>query len=171
MNKKSLIANHRKSDSLTSAIDSYVGSRIKLRRAILGYSQERLAEEVGITFQQVQKYERGLNRVSAGRLWKLAKVLGVSVNFFYEDMSENFQSNLSNQLTGPLNLAEDSPIMEDDIFTRKDVLELVRYYLLISDPKVAKKVLDLVKSLSPIQDLSGLNDDDDDDDDCSHGCE
>ncbi|MGN1063357.1 MAG: helix-turn-helix domain-containing protein, partial [Alphaproteobacteria bacterium] len=156
MIEKEPVTNHRKADTAKSAIDTYVGSRIKLRRSILGISQEKLAEEVGITFQQVQKYERGLNRVSAGRLWKLAKVLGVPVSFFYEDMDENFQSDLPHQLIKPLHLAEDIPVIEENVFARKDVLDLVRYYLLIPDPKVAKNVLDLVKSLSPIQDLPDL---------------
>lgn len=141
-------------DSAVSAIDSYVGSRIRLRRAIVGYSQERLAEEMGITFQQVQKYERGLNRVSAGRLWKLAKILGVSVNFFFEDMDDNFQSTIPAQIGGALCCCEEAPPIEDNVLERRDVLELVRYYLLISDPKVAKNIVDLVKSLTPISDVN-----------------
>lgn len=141
-------------DSAVSAIDSYVGSRIRLRRAIVGYSQERLAEEMGITFQQVQKYERGLNRVSAGRLWKLAKILGVSVNFFFEDMDDNFQSTIPAQIGGALCCCEEAPPIEDNVLERRDVLKLVRYYLLISDPKVAKNIVDLVKSLTPISDVN-----------------
>ena len=145
-------------DSAVSAIDSYVGSRIRLRRAIVGYSQERLAEEMGITFQQVQKYERGLNRVSAGRLWKLAKILGVSVNFFFEDMDDNFQSTIPAQIGGALCCCEEAPPIEDNVLERRDVLELVRYYLLISDPKVAKNIVDLVKSLTPISDVNSSED-------------
>lgn len=143
----------------TGAIDTYVGSRIRLRRAIIGYSQEKLAEEMGITFQQVQKYERGLNRVSAGRLWKLAKILGVSVNFFFEDMDDNFQSTIPAQIGGIMCFCEDAPTIDDDVLGRKDVLELVRHYLLIPDPKIAKNVLDLVKSLTPSQEApQGIDD-------------
>ena len=137
-------------DSISSAVDAYVGSRIRLRRAILGYSQEKLAEEVGLTFQQVQKYEYGLNRVTAGRLWKLAKVLGVSVNFFFDGLENNLSEQPCSSLTGnaPMAFCEDAPTMDDDILSRKDVLELVRYYLLISDEKVARNVIELLKSMS-----------------------
>lgn len=140
----------RKRDDIAHAADAYVGSRIRLRRAIVGYSQERLAEEVGITFQQVQKYEHGQNRVSAGRLWKLAKVLGVSVNFFFDGMENNLNEYQSSSLTGnaPMAFCEEAPTLGDDVLSRKDILELIRYYLLISDEKVARSVIDLLKSMS-----------------------
>lgn len=139
-----------KSSSSINAVDAYVGSRIRLCRGITGYSQEKLAEEMGITFQQVQKYERGLNRVSAGRLWKLSKILGVSVNFFFDGMDALPQPSLTG---APMGFYEESTIIEDNVLERKDVLELVRYYLQISDPKVAKNILDLVKSLAPSSDV------------------
>ena len=142
-------ATKKLSDTSFASIDIHVGSRIRLRRGIVGYSQEKLAEEMGITFQQVQKYERGLNRVSAGRLWKLSQILGVSVNFFFEGID----TPKSPSLTGaPMEFHEEPAIIEDNILERKDVLELVRYYLQISDPKIAKNILDLVKSLSPSSD-------------------
>ena len=68
-------------------IDVYIGQRIRVRRQLLGLSQEALAKKIGITFQQVQKYERGMNRMGSSRLWDMAQVLGVSVNFFFEDMA------------------------------------------------------------------------------------
>ena len=139
-----------KSSSSINAVDAYVGSRIRLRRGIAGYSQEKLAEEMGITFQQVQKYERGLNRVSAGRLWKLSKILGVSVNFFFDGMEALPQPSLTG---APMGFYEEPTVIEDNVLERKDVLELVRYYLQISDPKVAKNILDLVKSLAPSSDV------------------
>ena len=139
-----------KSSSSINAVDAYVGSRIRLRRGITGYSQEKLAEEMGITFQQVQKYERGLNRVSAGRLWKLSKILGVSVNFFFDGMEDLPQPSLTGT---PMGFYEEPTVIEDNVLERKDVLELVRYYLQISDPKVAKNILDLVKSLAPSSDV------------------
>src|SRR5215469_3272135 len=70
-------------------IDSQVGNRLRLRRMIMGLSQEKLGERVGLTFQQIQKYEKGLNRIGAGRLFELAHVLGVSVNYFYEGVPEH----------------------------------------------------------------------------------
>src|SRR5918992_4717448 len=66
-------------------IDLHVGSRVRLRRMLLGMSQEKLAERLGLTFQQIQKYEKGINRIGASRLFDLAQVLGVPVQFFYDD--------------------------------------------------------------------------------------
>ena len=74
-------------DGSANPIDIHVGNRIRSRRALLGISQEKLAKELGVTFQQIQKYERGMNRMGSSRLWDMAQVLGVSVNFFFEDMA------------------------------------------------------------------------------------
>lgn len=139
-----------KIDTSISSVDAYVGSRIRLRRGITGYSQEKLAEEMGITFQQVQKYERGLNRVSASRLWKLSKILGVSVNFFFEGIDTPSHPSLTGT---PMGFYEEPATIEDNILERKDVLELVRYYVQIADPKVAKNILDLIKSLASSSDI------------------
>lgn len=135
-------------DGIPNPIDSHVGERIKLRRRVLGYSQEKLAEELGITFQQVQKYERGLNRVGASRLWKLAKILAVSVNFFYDGLDDEPKTGMMNPSATCLSFNEDAHVPNDDILSRRDVLELVRHYIRITDPRVAKNVLDLVKSIS-----------------------
>lgn len=137
----------RLSDGTPNPIDTHVGSRVRLRRSVLGLSQERLAEELGITFQQVQKYEKGLNRIGASRLWDLAQVLGVSADFFYENLDENARNKSPRKVNG-LELAEESALFDMDILMRKDVLELLRYYAQISDPKIMKNVLALVKSLS-----------------------
>lgn len=147
--KGKITAYGKSSDGSPNPIDAHVGTRIRLRRAILGLSQEKLAEELGITFQQVQKYERGLNRVGASRLWHLARILGVSVNFFYDNFDEETQEKISDSSPTVFSFAEDpAPTYERDILSRKDVLELVRHYIRINDPKIAKNVLDLVKSIS-----------------------
>ena len=78
----------RTPDGGPNPIDTHVGNRIRLRRQLLGYSQEKLASLLGLTFQQVQKYEKGMNRVGASRLWDMGKVLGVPISFFFEDMDE-----------------------------------------------------------------------------------
>ena len=78
----------RTPDGEPNPIDTHVGNRIRLRRQLLGYSQEKLASLLGLTFQQVQKYEKGMNRVGASRLWDMGKVLGVPISFFFEDMDE-----------------------------------------------------------------------------------
>ena len=79
-------------ESRPSPIDTHVGARIRLRRTLLGMSQERLGEALGLTFQQVQKYERGANRVGASRLFDLSRVLDVPISFFFDDMPEALAS-------------------------------------------------------------------------------
>ena len=80
-------------ESRPSPIDVHVGSRIRLRRTLLGMSQERLGESLGLTFQQVQKYERGVNRVGASRLFDLSRVLDVPISFFFDDMPDSLAAN------------------------------------------------------------------------------
>src|SRR5580698_5642007 len=101
-------------------IDVHVGSRVRLRRNMVGLSQEKLGEAIGLTFQQVQKYERGANRTGASRLWQLSRVLDVPVSFFFDDMAA----------------APPTPARPDDVATgtdtdpamRRETLELVRAY-------------------------------------------
>src|ERR1700754_4090626 len=84
-------------ESRPSPIDVHVGSRIRLRRTLLGMSQERLGESLGLTFQQVQKYERGVNRVGASRLFDLSRVLDVPISFFFDDMPDSLASTYGGQ--------------------------------------------------------------------------
>ncbi|MBZ0161738.1 MAG: helix-turn-helix domain-containing protein [Notoacmeibacter sp.] len=120
-------------------IDIHVGSRIRLRRNMLGMSQEKLGENLGITFQQVQKYEKGTNRVGASRLQAIAGVLQVPVSFFFEDAP------------GPdatAGLAEDSSTSYVvDFLNSSEGLQLNRAFVQISDQKVRRKVIDLVRAL------------------------
>src|SRR5690348_7052572 len=88
------------SKGFPNPIDVHVGSRIRLRRTLLGMSQERLAEAIGLTFQQVQKYERGANRVGSSRLFDLARVLDVPVSYFFEDMPNAVQEKSPSKLMG-----------------------------------------------------------------------
>lgn len=121
-------------------IDVHVGARLRLRRTLLGLSQEKLGDAVGITFQQLQKYERGSNRISASRLFNLAQVLQVSVAFFFDDMP----------VPGAKVSDEPAPLSETDEFesmARRETLELVRAYYRITDPSVRKRTFDLVKAL------------------------
>src|SRR3954465_1224783 len=97
-------------ESRPSPIDVHVGSRIRLRRTLLGMSQERLGESLGLTFQQVQKYERGVNRVGASRLFDLSRVLDVPISFFFDDMPDSLAANfggLPNRRTGGHDEAQD----------------------------------------------------------------
>ena len=130
-----------------SPIDSHVGSRVRLRRTLLGMSQEKLGEALGLTFQQVQKYERGVNRIGASRLFDLARVLDVPISFFFDDMPDAMGNGASSRRS--FGFAEGQEGFEDDTLHRRETLELVRAYYRITDPSVRKRVFDLIKSLAP----------------------
>lgn len=137
-------------ESRPSPIDVHVGTRIRLRRTLLGMSQERLGESLGLTFQQVQKYERGVNRVGASRLFDLSRVLDVPISFFFDDMpdalSANFGGSSTRRSTG---LPDANDPFGDDTLSRRETLELVRAYYRITDPSVRKRVFELIKSMGP----------------------
>lgn len=133
-------------------IDVHVGNRIRLRRTLLGLSQEKLASLLGLTFQQVQKYERGVNRVGASRLWDIGKVLEVPVSFFYEDM-DNDVANQSPRMFSipdgnPIELAENNESIDLDPMHRQETIELVKAYYKIGNRKAAKHMFDLIVALS-----------------------
>jgi transcriptional regulator with XRE-family HTH domain len=139
-------------ESRPSPIDVHVGTRIRLRRTLLGMSQERLGEALGLTFQQVQKYERGVNRVGASRLFDLSRVLDVPISFFFDDMPEA----LSGAYGVPPNkrvagFADSQEGFADDTLNRRETLELVRAYYRITDPAVRKRVFELIKSMGPVE--------------------
>lgn len=126
-------------------VDIHVGGRVRLRRTLLGLSQERLGEAVGLTFQQIQKYERGANRIGASRLFEFSRILDVPVSFFFDDMPEASRSDDSCVAWG---LADHpQPAMEQDPLTRRETLELVRAYYRITDPQVRRRLFELAKSL------------------------
>ena len=134
-------------ESRPSPIDVHVGSRIRLRRTLLGMSQERLGEALGLTFQQVQKYERGVNRVGASRLFDLARVLDVPISFFFDDMAEG--SGLATSGRRATGFEQSQDAFSDETLNRRETLELVRAYYRISDPAVRKRVFELIKSMGP----------------------
>ena len=121
-------------------IDGQVGSRLRLRRMMIGMSQEKLGEMLGLTFQQVQKYEKGVNRIGAGRLFEVARILGVPIQYFYESVTEQLAS------TPGFAERDSQPVLE--FVSSGDGLQLSLAYMRIKDPKVRKRVLDLVKSLA-----------------------
>lgn len=127
-------------------IDVHVGNRMRLRRNLLGISQEKLASLIGLTFQQVQKYERGTNRIGASRLWDLSKTLGVSITYFYEDMDQAITANSPMHINGAC--AEDIMPKNTDPMQRKDTLELVTAYFRINNRKAAKHLFDAIIALS-----------------------
>jgi len=120
----------------TNPIDVQVGNRVRIRRMLIGMSQEHLGELLGLTFQQVQKYEKGINRIGAGRLFDVARILNVPVNFFYRDLPPD-----ANETDIFL-----PPVME--FMANGEGHKLASAYMKIKDAKVRKRVLDLVKTLA-----------------------
>ncbi len=114
-------------------IDVHVGSRVRLRRTLLGMNQTQLGEKLGITYQQIQKYETGFNRISASRLYQMSRILGVPVSFFFDG------------LDGELNAR--SP---DDIKFKRETLELVRAYYRIGDPAARKRLFAMTKIMADL---------------------
>ncbi|AYG67769.1 MULTISPECIES: helix-turn-helix transcriptional regulator [unclassified Rhizobium] len=133
------------SAKVPNPIDAYVGSRVRTRRLMLGMSQERLAEQIGVTFQQVQKYEKGTNRIGASRLQAIAGVLAVPVAFFFQQ--DNTQP-LNTDGLGAINGLEDL----SDFLTSKEGLNLNKAFMKINDPSVRQSVLMLIKSLANASD-------------------
>lgn len=140
-------------ESRPSPIDIHVGSRIRLRRTLLGMSQERLGEALGLTFQQVQKYERGVNRVGASRLFDISRVLDAPISYFFDDMPEGMSespvSGPRGRMYGFAEQQEPFSAGVDDQLTKRETLELVRAYYRITDPSMRKRMFDLIKSLAP----------------------
>ena len=122
--------------------DVHVGSRIRLRRNLLGMSQERLGEKLGITFQQVQKYEKGANRVGASRLQAIATVLGVPVSFFFEEMPAGGAGTAQ---PDPLDMPAASAI---DFCTSPEGQLLAGAFMRVRDTKVRRCIIDLVRALA-----------------------
>jgi transcriptional regulator with XRE-family HTH domain len=135
-----------------SPIDAHVGARVRLRRTLLGMSQEKLGDALGLTFQQVQKYERGVNRIGASRLFDLARVLDVPIGFFFDDLPPEMGGNVAVRSRPALyGFAETQDGFDDENTNKRETLELVRAYYRITDPAVRKRVFDLIKSLAPVE--------------------
>lgn len=128
-------------------VDQHVGMRVRQRRTLLGLSQEKLGEMLGLTFQQIQKYERGANRIGASRLFDIANVLSVDVGYFFEDMSGEVQARSPRKVAPGFAEPMPSPF-EHDPMTRRETLELVRAYYKIENEGVRRRLLDLARSLS-----------------------
>lgn len=127
-------------------VDVHVGGRVRLRRTLLGMSQEELGEALGVTFQQVQKYERGSNRISASRLFQISKILDAPITFFFDDMPEEIGKSVSKRVF--LRSNKRLKTFTRDPLTSRETLELVRIYYRIINPKVRKRFYELAKSLA-----------------------
>lgn len=126
-------------------IDVHVGSRVRLRRMMLGMSQEKLGESLGITFQQIQKYEKGTNRIGASRLQHIATILKVPVAFFFEDAPGT-----PDEAPGVGDNPQTTYVV--DFLSSSDGLALNKAFVRIESPKVRKKVVELVKSIAGDED-------------------
>ncbi|GAA3678227.1 MULTISPECIES: helix-turn-helix domain-containing protein [Acetobacter] len=148
--------------SHAETIDAHVGKRIRLRRTLLGLSQEKLGEALGVTFQQIQKYERGTNRVGASRLYDIATALDVPISFFFDDMASppipgmpptglaETRKPFGSPLPAPAPPTPTTQAMaeEQDLLARKETLDLVRAYYQIPDKTLRQKMLDLIQSMA-----------------------
>jgi transcriptional regulator with XRE-family HTH domain len=151
----------RKPKNVANEIDAHVGSRLRLRRLLLGISQEKLGGALGLTFQQIQKYERGANRVGASRLFDLSSALDVPVSYFFADMPEETAAVMPVRLAGRLSASRE-PSLDADVLLSKETAELVRAYYGIADLEVRRRTLDFLRTVSEsiILDRSAARQDD-----------
>lgn len=139
-----MVEKTRKTKGMSDDVDKHVGKRLRVRRSLVGMSQEKLANALGITFQQVQKYERGSNRISASRLFKMSKVLEVPVDYFYDDMEGN------KEIYGMSDNAQEAfgENMKYDVnlLSQRETIDLVRSYYSIKDIKQRKDILKNIRA-------------------------
>src|SRR6266853_1417285 len=122
-------------------IDKHVGSRVRMRRMMLGMSQEKLGDALSLTFQQVQKYEKGTNRIGASRLQQISQILQVPVAFFFEG-APNLHPHLDGMREAP------SPAYVSDFLATSEGLALTKAFTRIKDPKLRRRIVDLVKQIA-----------------------
>ncbi len=134
----------RSNSRRASPIDKHVGERVRMRRMLLGMSQERLGEQLGLTFQQVQKYEKGVNRIGASRLFDLAQVLGVPIQYFYDSMS----AAVSGHLSAPGFADKPGETYVADFLSSRDSVELNKAFARITDPRIRRSIVDMVRSIA-----------------------
>lgn len=151
MTKKTVAkAEYKRGSGVPHPVDVHVGQRIKMRRCMMGISQEKLAAEIGLTFQQIQKYERAANRVSASKLYDFAQALNVPVSYFYQGYNEmnaadtpyGFADNNQEGFDG-----QESELDQDQIFS-KETYELLREYYSIKNPQKRKDLYNIVKTFA-----------------------
>jgi transcriptional regulator with XRE-family HTH domain len=131
---------------VSNPVDQHVGGRLRQRRTLLGLSQEKLGEAVGLTFQQIQKYEKGANRIGASRLYQFSEVLDIDIAYFFDEMPADIRTRRGAYNTGLQD--QDQETLQPNPMARRETLELVRYYYRITDPAVRKNVFELAKTLA-----------------------
>ncbi len=140
-----MAAAKRKTKGTANSVDVHVGQRLRVRRSLLGLSQEKLADAIGLTFQQVQKYERGMNRISAGRLYQFSKILDVPVAFFFEQLGSAAEN--QNVARG-FSDNDQEGFMPSDLMNSKETLDLIRAYYSIPDEETRRNIYKFVKSMA-----------------------
>ncbi len=127
-----------------SPIDVHVGARLRQRRTLLGMTQTNLDDAIGVSFQQMQKYENGANRISASRLFALSRILDVPIQFFFDDMPAAVAASSPAQGGGR---TKKPPSYEPDPMAKRETLGLVRAYYKIRDPEIRKHLFEMTKTL------------------------
>lgn len=128
--------------STPDPIDVHVGSQVRMRRKLVGMSQEKLGKALGLTFQQIQKYEKGANRIGSSRLYKLSNIFNVPVAYFFDNMPEQtVKQSRDLKNLGP-------QVFDQAKLTKNETLELVRAYYKITNPKVRKRIFELIKAFA-----------------------
>lgn len=125
-------------------VDVHVGRRLRLKRTILGMSQESVGKQIGVTFQQIQKYERGINRMGASRLYDFAKALSVPVSYFFEGYGDYAMDEVSSYALGEPPAAG----FEGKKINNRETLEVMRAYYRIKSPAMRKRIVDLIKTMA-----------------------
>ncbi|MCL2468890.1 MAG: helix-turn-helix transcriptional regulator [Alphaproteobacteria bacterium] len=133
-------------------VDVHVGARLRLRRHLLGMSQDQLGRAIGLTFQQVQKYERGANRMSASRLYDFARIMDVPITYFFEEMEEGSAQTVMGFAEKEQTPLEDEALAEKEMLRRRETLEMIRAYYRLKDRKTRRKLYEMIKAMVQIQD-------------------
>ncbi len=136
----------KKQVSRSDPIDIHVGARVRLRRKLLGLSLQTLAKAVGVTYQQVQKYEWGVNRIGASRLFNLSQVLDVPISFFFEDLSPAAAGAGRKRRAKGFSEAP-ATALDFDVLSKQETIKLIRAYYRVTDPQLRKHVLDLLEAV------------------------
>jgi transcriptional regulator with XRE-family HTH domain len=134
----------RNSSRRPNPVDAHVGSRVRFRRMLLGMSQEKLGERLGLTFQQVQKYEKGVNRIGASRLFDMAQVLSVPIQYFYDGIAGEAAPNAA--MPGFADKPSESFVV--DFLQTREGMELNKAFARIQDPKVRRSIIDMVRAMA-----------------------
>ncbi len=137
---------HGRGTGIPSPVDVHVGARLRQRRTLLGMNQTNLGNAIGVSFQQMQKYENGANRISASRLFDLSRVLDVPIEYFFDDMPLEFAA--SSPATEKRGRVKELPSYKPNPMAKRETLELVRAYYKISDPQIRKRLFEMTKAIA-----------------------